>query len=136
MIMKRLLIFAAFAAVIAACKEPRSWCPNEVTVPFVSADIPDTVDARQTFTADFVLDKGVCIKEYGVKCSRRHDTIWFSGAAIQDYCDEFPDTASVEKSVRLSLGDSARYVAIYDMLIGNEETMSVVSVSKNIIVRK
>lgn len=134
--MKRLLILAAFAAVIAACKEPRSWCPTEVSVPFVSADIPDTVVAREAFTADFVLDKGECIKEYGVKCSRRHDTIWFLGAAIQDYCDEFPDTAKVEKSVRLSLGDSARYVAIYDMLIGNEETMSVVSVSKYIVVRK
>ena len=134
--MKRLLMIAAVTAVFAACKEPRSWCPTEVSVPFVSADIPDTVDAREVFTADFVLDKGECIKEYGVKCSRRHDTIWFSGAAIQDYCDEFPDTAKVEKSVRLSLGDSARYVAIYDILIGNEQTMSVVSASKIIVVRK
>lgn len=136
MIMKRLLIFAAFAAVIAACKEPRSWCPNEVTVPFVSADIPDTVDARQTFTADFVLDKGVCIKEYGVKCSRRHDTIWFSGAAIQDYCDEFPDTASVEKSVSLKLGDYDHYTAFYNAIVGNDEARSIVVVSKNIVVRK
>ncbi|MBR6082626.1 MAG: hypothetical protein IKP62_06855 [Salinivirgaceae bacterium] len=134
--MKRLLIFAAFAAVIAACKEPRSWCPNEVTVPFVSADIPDTVDARQTFTADFVLDKGVCIKEYGVKCSRRHDTIWFSGAAIQDYCDEFPDTASVEKSVSLKLGDYDHYTAFYNAIVGNDEARSIVVVSKNIVVRK
>ena len=136
MIMKRLLTIAAVAAVFAACKEPRSWCPTEVSVPFVSADIPDTVDAREVFTAYFVLDKGECIKEYGVKCSRRHDTIWFSGAAIQDYCDEFPDTAKVEKSVKLSLGDSARYVAIYDILIGNDQTMSVVSASKIIVVRK
>ena len=134
--MKRLLMIAAVAAVFAACKEPRSWCPTEVSVPFVSADIPDTVDAREVFTADFVLDKGECIKEYGVKCSRRHDTIWFSGAAIQDYCAEFPDTAKVEKSVRLSLGDSARYVAIYDILIGNDQTISVVSASKFIVVRK
>lgn len=134
--MKRLLLIAAVAAVFAACKEPRSWCPTEVSVPFVSADIPDTVDAREVFTADFVLDKGECIKEYGVKCSRRHDTIWFSGAAIQDYCDEFPDTAKVEKSVRLSLGDSARYVAVYDILIGNDQTMSVVSASKIIVVRR
>ena len=136
MIMKRLLTIAAVAAAVVACKEPRSWCPTEVSVPFVRADIPDTVNAREVFTADFVLDKGECIKEYGVKCSRRHDTIWFSGAAIQDYCDEFPDTAKVEKSVRLSLGDSARYVAIYDILIGNEQTMSVVSASKIIVVRK
>ena len=129
-------MITAVAAVFVACKEPRSWCPTEVSVPFVSADIPDTVDAREVFTADFVLDKGECIKEYGVKCSRRHDTIWFSGAAIQDYCDEFPDTAKVEKSVRLSLGDSARYVAVYDILIGNDQTMSVVSASKIIVVRK
>lgn len=136
MIMKRLLMIATLAAAVVACKEPRSWCPTEVSVPFVRADIPDTVDARQVFTADFVLDKGQCIKEYGVKCSRRHDTIWFAGAAIQDYCDEFPDTASVEKTVRLSLGDSARYVAVYNAIIGNGETMSVVTVSKYIIVRK
>ena len=136
MIMRKLLLITAIAAAIVACKEPRSWCPTEVSVPFVSADIPDTVDARQEFTADFVLDKGECIKEYGVKCSRRHDTIWFSGAAIQDYCDEFPDTAKVEKSVRLSLGDSARYVAIFDILIGNDQTMSVVPASKIIVVRK
>lgn len=136
MIMKRLLMFAAFAAVFAACKEPRSWCPVEVNVPFVSADIPDTVVAREVFTADFVLDKGECIKEYGVKCSRRHDTIWFSGAAIQDYCDEFPDTASVEKSVALILGDYDHYTAIYNAIVGNDETWSVVTVSKNIVVRK
>ena len=86
MIMKRLLTIVAVAAVFAACKEPRSWCPTEVSVPFVSADIPDT--------------------------------------------------AKVEKSVKLSLGDSARYVAIYDILIGNEQTMSVVSASKIIVVRK
>lgn len=136
MIMKRLLTFVAFAVAVAACKEPRSWCPVEVSVPFVSADIPDTVDARQVFTADFVLDKGECIKEYGVKCNRRHDTIWFLGAAIQDYCDKFPDTAKVEKSVRLSLGDSSRYVAIYDILIGNDQTMSIVSASKIITTRR
>lgn len=129
-------MFAAFAAVFAACKEPRSWCPVEVNVPFVSADIPDTVVAREVFTADFVLDKGECIKEYGVKCSRRHDTIWFSGAAIQDYCDEFPDTASVEKSVALILGDYDHYTAIYNAIVGNDETWSVVTVSKNIVVRK
>ena len=134
--MKRLLILITFAALIVACKEPQSWCPTEVNVPIVSADIPDTVDAGQKFTADFVLDKGVCIKEYGVKCNRRHDTIWFLGAAIQDYCDEFPDTASVEKSVSLILGDYDRYTAIYDALIGNEENMSVVTVSKRIVVRK
>ena len=134
--MRKLLLILAIAAVVVACKEPRSWCPTEVSVPIVSADIPDTVVAREVFTADFVLDKGECIKEYGVKCSRRHDTIWFSGAAIQDYCDEFPDTAKVEKSVRLSLGDSARYVAIFDILIGNDQTMSVVPASKIIVVRK
>ena len=134
--MKQLLLIAAVATMFAACKEPKSWCPTEVCVPFVSADIPDTVDARQEFTADFVLDKGQCIKEYGVKCSRRHDTIWFQGAAIQDYCAEFPDTAKVEKSVRLSLGDSARYVAVYDILIGNDQTMSIVSASKFIVIRK
>lgn len=136
MVMKRLLIFAVFAMVIAACKEPRSWCPTEVNVPVVSADIPDTVDAGQKFTADFVLDKGECIKEYGVKCSRRNDSIWFLGAAIQDYCDEFTDTASVEKSVFLILGDYDHYTAIYNTIIGNDETWSVVAVSKNIIVRK
>lgn len=134
--MRKLLLILAIAAVVVACKEPRSWCPIEVSVPIVSADIPDTVDAGQKFTADFVLDKGECIKKYGMKCSRRHDTIWFSGAAIQDYCDEFPDTAKVEKSVMLSLGDSTRYVAIYDMLIGDDQTMSVVPVSKYIVVRK
>ncbi|MBO4602578.1 MAG: hypothetical protein J5651_05400 [Salinivirgaceae bacterium] len=134
--MRKLLLILTIAAVVVACKEPRSWCPIEVSVPIVSADIPDTVDAGQKFTADFVLDKGECIKEYGMKCSRRHDTIWFSGAAIQDYCDEFPDTAKVEKSVMLSLGDSTRYVAIYDMLIGDDQTMSVVPVSKYIVVRK
>ena len=136
MIMKRLLIFAAFAAVIAACKEPKRWCPTEVRVPFVSADIPDTVDARQKFTADFVLDKGVCIKEYNVFLKFVHDTILFSGSAIQDYCDEFPDTASVEKSVALILGDYDHYTAIYNAIVGNDETWSVVTVSKNIVVRK
>jgi hypothetical protein len=134
--MRKLLLITAVAAAFVACKEPRSWCPSEVAVPVVSADIPDTVDAGQKFTADFVLDKGECIKEYGIKCSRRHDTIWFTGAAIQDYCDEFPDTASVEKSVALILGDYDRYTAIYDAIIGNDETMSVVSVNERIVVRK
>lgn len=137
MIMKRLLIIVAAVAVFAACKEPRSWCPTEVSVPFVSAAIPDTVDAGQKFTVDFVLDKGECIKEYGVLTPKfRHDTIWFYGAAIQDYCDEFPDTASVEKSVSLILGDYDHYTAIYNAILGNGEIQSVVPVSKNIVVRK
>lgn len=134
--MRKLLLILTIAAVVVACKEPRSWCPIEVSVPIVSADIPDTVDAGQKFTADFVLDKGECIKEYGMKCSRRHDTIWFSGAAIQDYCDEFPDTASVEKSVALMLGDYDRYIAFYNAILGNGENESVVTVSKYIVVRK
>ena len=134
MIMKRLLIFAAFAAVIAACKEPRSWCPNEVTVPFVSADIPDTVDARQKFTADFVLHKGVCIKEYGVVCYIKQDSVLFYGAAIQDYCDEFPDTASVEKSLTLMLGDYDRYIVIYPVI--DSVNMLVNSAYDFIVVRK
>ena len=136
MIMKRLLIFGAFAAVIAACKEPRSWCPVEVNVPFVSADIPDTVDAGQKFTADFVLDKGVCIKEYRVNPKINKDTVWFFGEALQDYCDEFPDTANVEKSVSLKLGDYDHYTAFYNAIVGNDEARSIVVVSKNIVVRK
>ncbi len=116
--MKRFLIFAAFAAmvtVVAACKKG-AWCPTEVSVPMVCADIPDTVDAGKEFTADFVLHKGVCIKEYGVHPQLKKDTIFFAGAAIQDYCDEFPDTASVEKSVKLILGDYDRYLVVYHMI--------------------
>ena len=135
--MRKLLLILAIAAVVVACKEPRSWCPTEVSVPIVSADIPDTVDAGQKFTVDFVLDKGESIKEYGVLTPKfRHDTIWFYGAAIQDYCDEFPDTASVEKSVSLILGDYDHYTAIYNAILGNGEIQSVVPVSKNIVVRK
>ena len=136
MYMRKLLLILAVAAVVVACKEPRSWCPTEVSVPIVSADIPDTVDAGQKFTVDFVLDKGECIKEYGVFPQFKRDKILFSGAAIQDYCDEFPDTASVEKSVVLMLGDHERYVAKYNAILGNGETKSVVSVSKYIVDRK
>lgn len=136
MIMKRLLAFVAFAVVVAACKEPRSWCPVEVSVPFVSADIPDTVDAGKKFTADFVLHKGVSIKEYGVHPRLKNDTIFFAGAAIQDFCDEFPDTASAEKSVSLILGDYDRYLAFYDAIVGNDETQSIVPVKKQIVIRR
>ena len=134
--MRKLLLILAIAAVVVACKEPRSWCPTEVSVPIVSADIPDTVDAGQKFTVDFVLDKGESIKEYGVFPQFKRDTILFSGAAIQDYCDEFPDTASVEKSVALMLGDYDRYIAFYNAILGNGENESVVTVSKYIVVRK
>ncbi len=134
--MKKTLLFSAILAVVAACKEPRSWCPTEVSVPVVSADIPDTVDAGQKFTVDFVLDKGEYIKEYRVRPQLSKDTVWFFGEALQDYCDEFPDTASVEKSVVLMLGDHDRYVAKYNAILGNGETKSVVSVSKYIVVRK
>lgn len=132
--MKRLLLLITFAALVAACKEPRSWCPVEVYVPIVSADIPDTVDAGQKFTVDFVLDKGECIKEYGMHCSLYHDTIRFSGAAIQDYCDEFPDTARVEQSVNLSLGDYDRYLVIYAVIDDKKESVS--NTYKYIVVRK
>jgi hypothetical protein len=134
--MKKTLLFAAILAAVAACKEPRSWCPTEVSVPVVSADIPDTVDAGQKFTVDFVLDKGEYIKEYRVRPQLSKDTVWFFGEALQDYCDEFPDTASVEKSIVLMLGDHERYVAKYNAILGNGETKSVVSVSKYIVVRK
>ena len=134
--MRKILLILTIAAVVVACKEPRSWCPTEVSVPIVSADIPDTVDAGQKFTVDFVLDKGECIKEYGVFPKFKGDTILFSGAAIQDYCDEFPDTASVEKSVALILGDYDRYIAFYNAILGNGENESVVTVSKYIVVRK
>ena len=134
--MRKLLMATAIMAAVAACKEPRSWCPTEVSVPIVSTEIPDTVDAEQRFTIDFVLDKGEYIKEYRVRPQLYKDTIWFYGEAIQDYCDEFPDTASVEKSVVLMLGDHDRYVAKYNAILGNGETKSVVSVSKYIFVRK
>ena len=84
--MKRLLLFSAILAAVAACKEPRSWCPTEVSVPIVSAEIPDTVDAGQKFTADFVLYKAVCIKEYRVRPQLKKDTVYFFGEAIQDLC--------------------------------------------------
>ena len=131
--MKRLLILITFAALIVACKEPQSWCPTEVNVPIVSADIPDTVDAGQKFTADFVLDKGECIKEYRVRSYLQKDTVWFFGEAIQDYCDEFPDTASVEQSVVLSLRNYNRYLAIFPII--DSINMSVNNVYKYIIVR-
>ena len=134
--MKRLLIFTTFVAMVAAvvaCKKG-AWCPTEVNVPIVSADIPDTVDAGQKFTADFVLDKGICIKEYRVQPSLNKDTVWFYGEAIQDLCDEFPDTASVEKSATLTLGDYNSYLVIYNAI--NEETKTVSRVTKYIIVRK
>ena len=136
MIMKRLLIFAAFVvmvAAVAACKKG-SWCPTEVNVPIVSADIPDTVDSGQKFTADFVLHKGVCIKEYRVRPQLNRDTVLFFGEAIQDFCDEFPDTASVEKSVLLSLGDYDRYLVIYNMV--DTVTQMIGSKYETIVVRK
>ena len=136
MIMRKLLLITAIAAAIVACKEPRSWCPTEVNVPVVSADIPDTVDSGQKFTADFVLDKGECIKEYAVQCKIYRDTVRFWGMALQDYCAEFPDTAKVEKSVSLVLGDYDRYIAIYDAILGKGDILSVVAVSKIIVVRK
>ena len=135
MVMKRLLIFLTFTALIAvvvACKKG-AWCPVEVNVPIVSADIPDTVDVGQKFTADFVLDKGECIKEYRVRSYLQKDTVWFFGEAIQDYCDEFPDTASIEQSVVLSLGNYNRYLAIFPII--DSINMSVNNVYKYIIVR-
>ena len=136
MIMKRLLTIAAIAALVvsvAACKKG-AWCPVEVNVPIVSADIPDTVDAGQKFTADFVLSKGVYIKEYRVRPQLKKDTVFFFGEAIQDYCDVFPDTASVAKSAVLSLGDYDHYLVIYSTI----DTVSQI-VSSNyeyIVVRK
>lgn len=132
--MKRLLILITFAALIVACKEPQSWCPTEVNVPIVSADIPDTVDAGQKFTADFVLHKGECIKEYQMQCQLICDTVLFSGAAIQDYCAEFPDTASVEKSITLTLGDYDRYIAICAVV--GDDGKSVSNIKKSIVVRR
>lgn len=116
MTMKRLLMIAVFAAAVVACKEPRSWCPVEVSVPILSADIPDTVEAGQKFTVDFVMYKCLCIKEYRVRPQLKKDTVYFFGEAVQDLCDEFPDTASVEKSVLLSLGDYERYTVIYNTI--------------------
>ena len=132
--MKRLLMIAAVAAVFAACKEPRSWCPTEVSVPIVSADIPDTVDARQEFTVDFVLYKTEYVKEYAVWPSLKKDTVYFSGMAIQDYCDVFPDTANVEKSATMTLGDYDRYIAIYNAIDTTSKTIG--SVYKYIVMRK
>ena len=93
-------------------------------------------EAGQKFTADFVLDKGACIKEYRVNPKLNKDTVWFFGEALQDYCDEFPDTANVEKSVSLKLGDYDHYTAFYNAIVGNDEARSIVVVSKNIVVRK
>ena len=136
MVMKRLLIFLTFTALIAvvvACKKG-AWCPVEVNVPIVSADIPDTVDVGQKFTADFVLDKGECIKEYRVRSYLQKDTVWFFGEAIQDFCDEFPDTASVEQSVGLSLGDYNRYLVIYVAIDTTSQSLNYMQ--KYIAIRK
>ena len=134
MIMKKTLMFAAVLAAVTACKEPRSWCPTEVSVPIVSADIPDTVDAGQKFTADFVLYKGVCIKEYRVRPQLKKDTVYFYGEAIQDLCDEFPDTASVEQSALLALGDYDRYMVIYNTV--DTASMIIRSSYDRVVVRK
>ena len=43
---------------------------------------------------------------------------------------------SFEKSVALILGDYDSYIAFYNAILGNGEVESVVTVSKNIVVRK
>lgn len=112
--------------------DKKSYCPVEVNVPIVSADIPDTVDAGEMFTCDFVLDKGECIKEYGVESVIRHDTIWFFGRAMQDHCECFDDV-STETSARASLGDYKKYVVIFSMI--DIDADAIYNYYDNIVVR-
>ncbi len=113
--------------------DKKSYCPVEVNVPIVSADIPDTVDAGEMFTCDFVLDKGECIKEYGVRCTIISDTVLFLGCAMQDYC-ECLDDVPVESSIRLRLGDYDKYLVIYSAI--DDERIAIGSIYDTIAVRK
>lgn len=110
-----LVIAMLWGALTMSSCDKKSYCPVEVNVPIVSADIPDTVDAGEMFTCDFVLDKGECIKEYGVYAKITNDTIWFLGSGMQDYC-ECLDNVTTETSTRVRLGDFKKYVVIYSML--------------------
>lgn len=134
--MKRVLsIFAAVSlgiALVAGCNQ-KSYCPEEVNVPIVSADIPDTVNFGEMFTCDFVLDKGECIKEYGVHCTIISDTVLFLGCAMQDFC-ECLDNVPVEASISLKLGDYDKYLVVYSAI--DSELMCVGNVYDHIFVKK
>ena len=127
-----LVAILSVMAIMSSC-DKKSYCPVEVNVPVVSADIPDTVDAGEMFTCDFVLDKSECIKEYGILNTIRHDTIWFFGRGMQDFC-ECIDDVPVEASTSLKLGDYDKYLVIYGSI--DEEKIAVGSIYETIIVRK
>lgn len=134
--MKRItlsLVAILVVVVIMSSCDKKSYCPVEVNVPIVSADIPDTVDAGELFTCDFVLDKSECIKEYAVLNTIRHDTIWFFGRGMQDFCECFDDVP-VEASTSLKLGNYDKYLVIYGAI--DDDRIDVGSIYKIIVVRK
>ncbi len=114
-----LVAILSVMAIMSSC-DKKSYCPVEVNVPVVSADIPDTVDAGEMFTCDFVLDKGECIKEYGVRSTIINDTIWFFGRGMQDYC-ECLDDVETETSLKVCLSTYKKYVVIFSALDSDEE---------------
>lgn len=128
-----LVIAMLWGALTMSSCDKKSYCPVEVNVPIVSADIPDTVDAGETFTCDFVLDKGECIKEYGVYGVPRNDTVCFFGRGMQDYC-ECLDDVPVEASTRMKLGDYDKYLVIYSSI--DDERIAIGNIYDTIAVRK
>lgn len=75
------------AAVLTGCKVETSNCPQIVQVPFVSVEIPDSVEAGKEFTIDVKLYDYGCYtktKTVGVIIS---DTVRLEAYAYYDECD-------------------------------------------------
>ncbi|MBO7496225.1 MAG: hypothetical protein J6T98_06695 [Salinivirgaceae bacterium] len=82
---KTAALLAAIA--LAGCKVDNDSCPEMAQVPFESVEIPDSVEAGQTFTIDVKLYDYGCYKETSVVGGVYGDTVRLEAYANYDECD-------------------------------------------------
>jgi len=86
--MKKIFLFLSVFVLVAACELENSVCSISIEVPFVSIDIPDSVENDKKFIIDAELFDHGCVKscELGYTFHNR-DTLIVCAMALRDECD-------------------------------------------------
>lgn len=98
---------------MSACSAVSESCPQLITVPFVSIDIPDSVEAGKTFTIDAKLYDWDCYENAEIMVHVYSlDTLRLTGLATGNTCN-CPKESKVDAMQQIIIDTTKRNKTIY-----------------------
>ena len=101
------------ATIITGCKTETSNCPQIVQVPFVSVEIPDSVEAGKEFTIDVKLYDYGCYTATNVVGQVLRDTVYLEAYANYDECGCPTISAQLQQAYRSKTDTSLHNTTLY-----------------------